>query len=762
MRQTSYKPLVSATMATGLVFGCASAMAESFAIEEVVVTAQKRAQSINDIGVTASAFSGNDLKNLKTESAVELAGQTPGLSTANATSGGTPIFAIRGIGLDDFNINNNSGVGVYIDEVFASSPMLLSGQLFDIERVEVLKGPQGTLYGKNATGGAVNFISNKPSDEFEAYITAGIARWDTAELEGVISGSLTDSINGRFATSYRRQSEGWQTDVDSGKHYGEVDSLAARAVFTIDFSDSVDGVLNLHYSRDKSLPLAPQSTGSEEGAQALTDALCPGFDIPGVLDYCGLPVEGALDTDAGDKPDANDVRVGNLKLDRDEEGYGLAFTLNAELEHFSLISITAYDHYERSVVDNYDGVPGGNFDLIQDGDVEQFSQELRLVSSGTEGFTWIAGIGYSRDKLNADDAFDSSQTLWWNIFPTSPLDTGLVVLDSQYQQVTDSYGAYLHTETDLTDRLSLTVGARYSYDERSFDGNAFNTGTDTGLIPLNIASLDETQDEDDVSYRVGLNFAANEDWLIYASIATGYKNGVYYGSPPLAQAAWGYNKPEEVETIEIGFKSTLLDGTMQLNGALFESEYENRQSLAFVTVPGIGFDTTLGNIPESEIAGAEMDLFWRPMEGLDVKAGVSYLNSKVTETLTDIRGLAPYEIIAEGSELGQAPEWSYNALVGYEWGVNDKLTARLQFDYSWTDVQVAALSDPNTQYGPLKSLGTSFSLKTTDDTWEFTVWGKNVTDEDDSTYSFTNFAGGRVMYRQQPASYGISLTRHFF
>lgn len=152
--------------------GVANATYAQQQIEEVVVTAQKRAQSVNDIGVSASAFGGDDLKKLKVESAVDLGAHTPGLVTTNATSGGTPIFAIRGIGLDDFSPNNNSGVGVYTDEVFASAPALLGGQLFDIERVEVLKGPQGTLYGKNTTGGAINFISNKPTDEFEAYVEA--------------------------------------------------------------------------------------------------------------------------------------------------------------------------------------------------------------------------------------------------------------------------------------------------------------------------------------------------------------------------------------------------------------------------------------------------------------------------------------------------------------------------------------------------------------------------------------------------------------
>ena len=261
-------------------------------LEEVVVTAQKRAQSVQDIGVTVSAFSGEQVTDMNLSAPKDLAAFTPGLSTANATSGGTPIFAIRGIGLDDFNINNNSGVGVYIDEVFASSPALLSGQLFDVERVEVLKGPQGTLYGKNTTGGAINFISAKPTDEFEAYVTASYGNWKTSTLTAAVSGPLSDQVRGRIAIDYEKSDQGWQQDIDTGRQFGRPDRIAGRGLLEFDINDRLSALLNVHFSKDDSIPESPQSTGGPFAPE--------GFDI-------------ATGSEAPDK-----VRVGDLAVSRDE------------------------------------------------------------------------------------------------------------------------------------------------------------------------------------------------------------------------------------------------------------------------------------------------------------------------------------------------------------------------------------------------------------------------------------------------------------
>ena len=699
-------------------------------LEEIVVTAQKRAQSVQDIGVTISAFSAEQVEDMNLSAPKDLAAFTPGLSTANATSGGTPIFAIRGIGLDDFNVNNNSGVGVYVDEVFASSPVMLSGQLFDVERVEVLKGPQGTLYGKNTTGGAINFISNKPTDEIEGYVTAGLGRWNSKTLTAAVSGPLSDNVRGRIAIDGENAGDGWQKDIDTGREFGKADRFAARGLLSFDASDQLSGLLNLHFSRDKSTPESPQSTGGPFAPAGFT--IATGSDRP------------------------EDVRVGDLNVSRDEEGWGSALTLNYDLENISITSITSYDSYDRKVIDNLDGDPYPTFDFYQDSEVEQWSQEFRFSSDAIENLSWVAGLSYSEDDIQVNDASDTA--LPFGVHPGAQARA-----QADYLQQSESFGAYLHTETRLNDELSLTVGLRYSRDERSFKGDT--TDIDGNIIFTTpgaiVVSLDDSQTENDLSYKIGLDYDLNDSTLVYANVATAYKTGVFYGSPALAPDVWGYTKPEQVFSYELGIKADLLDDSLRINAAFFHYDYDDRQSLLLGQDANDIFIVTLDNIPKSEIDGAELELHWLPLDGLDVRLGVSYLDAKVTEAPTTLRGLRLSTPVKAGDSLSQAPEWSYVAAASYRWDLDGDLYARVFASYSHSEEQVAALADPSGIYGPISDASARLSVGHQDQSWEIALWSKNLTDGDDTTYSAANFYAGAQYYRQQPRSYGIEASYRF-
>lgn len=734
--------LIAASIAAVTAVG--SNMLYAAVIEEVVVTANKRAQSTQDIGVAVNAFNGDDIKDLNLETPTDLAAHTPGLSTTNGTSGGTPIFAIRGIGLDDFNINNSSGVGVYVDEVFASSPMLLGFQLMDVERVEVLKGPQGTLYGKNTTGGAINFVTNKPSDEFSASVTAGYSRWDRVDLEGFVNGALSDSVNGRLAYAYSKQSEGWQTDIDTGKDFGEVDKFALTGKLAFYLSDATDVLLSFHYGQDKSKPLSPQNDDSEARAN---DTL-----------FLGGLLDGQLDVPA----DSTSVRVGSLDVSRDEEGIGGAITINHDLGEATFLSITSYEHYERDVIDNYDGTAVDFLDLDQSGELDQVSQEFRLTSAGDGDYSWVVGVGYSKDEVDVSDDFLLGFSAGVN-------------LTTAYDQTSTSWGVYWHNEYHVTDIVKLIGGIRYSNDEREFDGGTFNTdgldvlGTLAALPAAPVSAgdavllQDDAETEENISGKLGIDAQLTDDLLLYASISTSYKAGLFYGGVGSEPGVLDYVDPEEVTAYEVGFKGTLLDGALQLNAAVYSYEYEDRQSLVLVGDDVLFLVATLANVPESTINGAEMDFWWKPTEQLDIKGGVSYMDTKVEDDLTsaDVRGLNLLSAVPEGTELSQAPEWSYNFLVTYSWDLTKKLTAKAQLNYSWSDNQFAALADPVALYGPIRSLGARLTLGSYEGTWEVSIWGDNLEDKVSETYSFTNNSGARTVYRQKPNNYGISFTYNF-
>jgi len=716
-------------------------------LEEVVVTANKRAQSTQDIGVAVSAFNGNDVNDLNLETPTDLAAQTPGLSTTNGTSGGTPIFAIRGIGLDDFNINNSSGTGVYVDEVFASSPMLLGFQLMDVERVEVLKGPQGTLYGKNTTGGAINFVTNKPDDDFSASVTAGYSRWDSTNLDGHINGALSDKVNGRVAYSYSKQNEGWQTDIDTGREFGQVDKFALTGKLAFDLTDTTSMLVSAHIGEDNSKPLSPQNDDSE--ARAIDTLFFPPEFAVGLLD---VPA------------DSTSVRAGILDVSRDESGYGGAVTVMHDFENATLLSITGYESYDRDVIDNYDGTSLNFLDLDQSGELEQVSQELRLTSAGDSEYSWIVGLGYSRDEIKVLDNFLMFDSTGAN-------------LTTAYDQTSTSWGLYFHNEYQLTDIVKLIGGIRYSNDKREFEGGTSSTdGTDlfgaiaalpgsTGAPMPGDLILEQNSSETDgnVSGKIGLDAQLTDDVLVYASVATSYKAGLFYGGVGTTPGVLDYVEPEEVTAYEAGFKSLLLDGSLQLNGAVYSYEYDDRQSLVLTDDSVLFLVATLANVPESTINGAEMDFKWKPTDNLDIQGGVSYMDTKVKNALTnaDVRGLNLLSPVPKGTELSQAPEWSYNLRTAYTWDIANDLTVKTQLTYSWTDTQFAALADANAQYGPIRSLGARLALEPNNGDWEVAIWADNIEDKVSETYSFTNNSAARTVYRQKPNNYGITFTYNF-
>ena len=755
----------------GMLFaGMVSTSAISYAdvLEEIVVTAQKRSQTVNSIGVSANAFSGEQLDSLGVDSAVDLGAFTPGLIAVNVTSGGTPVFAIRGIGLDDFSPNNTSGVGVYTDEVLASNPAFLGGQLFDVERVEVLKGPQGTLYGKNTTGGAINFISKKPTDEFEGYVETSYSRFTTLEVTGVVSGALSDTVRGRISTNFI-DSDGWQRDVNTGEEFGSDERFAIRALLDFDLGDDAGALLKIYHSQDDSKPVSP--------------------DVEGLGDFFGDPSFDALNSPTG----ARDVTVGDLNVGRDEKGSGASLTLNYGFENFDFISISAIDTYDRRVVDNYGGSSAAILDLYQDNQMDQWSQEFRFVSNGDEAFTWVAGLNISGEEVDVVDTFDDSYLVTdstnvsFLFDPADVLEQGLDLLTGDYVQKTDSVGLYVHTETYLNDALKLVVGGRYSYDDRSFNGVATNSAADGSFNDV-ITSLNDSQNEDAITGKIGLDWQANDDWLVYGSVATSYKSGTYYGAAVLDDVGWAYVDPEDVTALEVGFKASLLDSALQLNGAAFSLDYKDRQSLISLVVDDfsnfLGFpvvDTTLVNVPESESQGFELDLAWAAAEGLSIIAGVGYLDSEVTKApaAADMRGINPDPTVNDqaaidgtgfvdalagalenGSVLSQAPEWSYNGLIDYEFSVSDDLVLGLQTSFSRVGSQVAQLADANAQYGPVKSWDAQISLSKEDGTWDVSLWGKNLSGNDAETYAFSSFAG-RSVYRQKPASYGVTFKYAF-
>jgi len=742
--------LVSASsLAPTTAHGAEAEPPDGATVSEVIVTAEKRSQDAQQVGVAMTVASGQDLMTHRIEQPLDLATVSSSLSTMNATTDSTPLFLIRGVGLDDFNTNNSSGVGTYIDDVFASFPGFLTGALYDIDRVEILKGPQGTLYGKNTAGGAINILSRQPTDDVEGYIDASYSRWETTDLSGAISGPLTDAIKARLAFTSTLQGVGYQTDIDTGKKYGKLNRGGARSIFDIRFSDRLSLNLNVHYVYDNSTPSSPSTPNVE--------ALIPPQPFPTV---------GLLDS----PPGGTLVRVGGLPLYKHEQGEGVVANLKAQLDSFSITSITAFDYFSDHSLDNYDGYPAADNNWTKNFQQDQFSQEVRATSNPGGFIDWIVGADYSQNWYRCRDSLD-----WTFVYglATSIEDSGQAITAANFTQTEQSEGLYAHADTHLSKTWTLVTGVRYSHDEVSFDGATIDptglltyaSNNFTGPIIQNtvLAALDQSRSSQNVSYRVELDDKIVKTMLLYASVATGYKGGIYYGQPAQVQVDWGYVKPETELTTELGVKSRFLRDSLEVNAAVFDTAIQNRQSSLSLWAGPVGTQPLiagLGNVPGARIDGAESEIRWRPLVGLNINFGVTYLDSRVTKTLTSDNGLALYTPVNVGQALPDAAKWSGQWTISYERSVAQNLKAYIEANDHYNSGEHPYLADPTT-FGHEESLGARIGLANTAKHWTVSLWGTNLLDTRPLTYAFAGSEGERVSFYQKPRSVGVNVNHTF-
>jgi len=718
-------------------------------LEEVVVTAQKHIQDVQEIGVAITAMSGEQMQALRIQQPLNLSTISSSMSTMNATTDSTPLFLVRGIGLDDFNTNNSSGVGTYLDEVFASFPGFLTAAMYDLNRVEILKGPQGTLYGKNTAGGAINIISNRPTDDFEGYVDVDYSRWETTDLTVAISGPLTDSVKARLAGTTTIQGEGYQTDIDTGEKYGKLNRGGARALFEIRLTDSADLMLNFHYVYDHSVPSSPSTPNVE--------ALIPSQ---------AFPTAGLLDS----PPGGTLVRVGGLPLYKDENGEGAAATLDLRVDGLTLTSISAFDNFFSHSLDNYDGYPAADNNWTKNFQQQQFSEELRLRSSPGGFVDWIVGTEYAQNWYHCRDSLD-----WTFIYGLADYITqgGKAITATNFIQTQQSEGLYAHAETHLSNRWTVVTGLRYSRDEAVFDGVTIDpTGlltyaanNFTGPIVPNavLAKLDDSRWNRNVSYRLEPDYHLTDKVLFYASIATAYKAGIYYGQPAQVQVDWGYVKPERVRTTELGLKSRFFGDSLEFDVAAFDTDIHDRQSSLSLWAGPEGTQPLiagLGNVPRSRIDGVESDIEWRPVSGLEIHLGSTYLHAQVTQTLTNDNGLALFTPVVVGQMLPDAPAFSGGWLVLYGHAVGGALRMYAQANDHYTGAEHPYLGDPTT-FGRGHCLGARFGVKNSAQHWDTSLWVTNLTDTRPLTYAFAGSEGQQVSFYQKPRSVGVNVTYTF-
>ncbi len=738
---------------------------ENGVFEKIEVTAKKRSQDLQTVSVSVTAFSGDALRELNMTDSVDIAAQTPGLNIGTPVGeGNNPSISLRGVGLNDFNDNNEGPIAVYRDEVYQSAMPGLTFQLFDLERVEVLRGPQGTLYGRNATGGLVHFISKKPTDELEGFASVTFAEHNQIKTEAAISGGLTDAVQARLSIATNNHDGYVKNRI--GKDANEADNQAYRLQVNFDLADNFTALVNVHGA--KSDTVAPQYQH-----QATDD----GSGTAGISDFYGYK-----DTD-GDVWAGEYDREGLLKID----SKGASINLDYDGGDYTLTSITAFEDVEKIHQEDTDVGPFDGITPQFVSENEQFSQEFRVAFS-TGSLDWMFGAYYFENKVTGalDLALNFPGPLVDAITGSpegsfGPDMVNFADYDVDYVQESESSAIFGQVEVPLSEEFNLTFGLRYTTEERTmtyqnkatsnpdavvnsciipagdvceFGFGADFPGTDHYLnfssSNADFGSLGKI-DDDNISGRISLDYTPNEDLLVFLNVATGFKSGGFNGGfLDFTDGVTVEDVPfesEELLSYELGFKSTLADGDVRFNATAFYYDYENYQALTFS-----GLSQFINN-SDATISGADLELVWLPGENWDINLGASIINSQVDEV--SIRGAGTFQ----DNEMVLAPRYSVNGLVRYQ--VTDDLSAQVDFNHQ--DEQFFDITNSEVSK---ESAYTVFNARVGYDINEnlsVSAFVKNLTNEEYRVYSFdfTGAAGYNQNFYAAPRWVGVTVNYTF-
>jgi iron complex outermembrane recepter protein len=604
---------------------------------EIIVTAQKREQSINDVGMSITALSGASLTDRGLQGAADLGKIVPGFVYTNSQYS-SPVYTIRGVGFYESSLAAAPAVTVYVDEIPLPYPAMTNMAGLDLERVEVLKGPQGTLFGQNSTGGAVNYVSAKPTDHPAAGIDLSYGRFNTVDINGFASGPLTDKLRVRIAAR-GTFGDGWQRSYTSDRRNGKVNRYQGRIILDWDASSVLRFSLNVNGWRDKS--------DTQAGQLVAVTPLIPSNARSQLLSYPLAP----HDNRAADWTDGF--------TRRNDSFYQIALRSEYDLaDRIKLTSITAYQHLRQDSAADFDGISYIDSDFTLDGHISSFTQELRLA--GVSGrLTWVIGGNYSNDKVSDGQTAFSQISSNNPIFPGLPLFYGVPNFSTQKIETAAAFG---NAEFAVTDRLTFLAGARYTDTSRRFTGctragdigiaSAFELLQQSlkngSFVPIGIGdcfTLDNQNPadlynptlvhaklkENNVSWRAGVNWKPAEGLLLYGNVSKGYKAGSF---PTLSAALSSQYQPvpqESVIAYELGAKAGLMNSRLNLSGAAFYYDYHGKQLRGKTNDPIFGPVDALQSIPKSRVWGLEGQIQGKLAPGLEINAGATYLNSKIIE-----------------------------------------------------------------------------------------------------------------------------------
>lgn len=787
-------------------------------LEEIIITAQKRAQSLQDVPISVSAIQGDKLLNSGINNMSALADHVPNLYISDAPVN-TNIY-MRGMGSGN-NQAFEQSVGMYIDGVYMGRGRQYRSPFLDVERVEVLRGPQGTLFGKNTVAGAISVITKSPDfdEEFGGQVDVSVEQNGGFGTEGFITGALSDNFAARLAFKYK-ESEGWAENTFLNQDEPQTEESVLRLTLAWAISDNLDA--NFKYARsdyertgvasgavlyldsDERNTLFPNRSAFANIAYLITDTFYSeelgraGREFEIVKDNnFGLP--GNTSAGIGINPESSDNEVDNATL-----------TLNYAMGEYTLTSITAYSGYTYIDGADVDWLPLQFIARDDDQTFDQFSQEIRIASPVGNFFEYVAGVYYEQSDME----FDRRVTIDTNMAGLVPQVLGVnslftvlsggaytanqIARNHHYQLDSDSWAAFFQGTVNISDTLRLTMGLRYTEESKDVVSQQYLaddlTGIATPSTNIVLASIQATSfntyaynyKEDRKTDKwipsVNLQWDVVEDSMLYVTWSQGFKSGGFTsaddGNPAdLGVAEFGPYDPtkpaddfefedEEVNAFEVGGKHRLLDGAMTFNWAAFHTEYENLQISIF---KGVGFGVT--NAAETTVKGVEFELLWQAAENLLIGVSGSYLDAKYdnyptapcTAIQLDIDALCGADGGTTNNDLSGetttfAPETSGSLFFDYDIAMGSSMAFFLGGDVNYSaEYSTQGDADPLDFAESFVKVNLRFGLRSEEQGWEVMAYGRNIFDEEVRNFGFDIpvLAGSHAAMIDEGAVFGL-------
>lgn len=756
-------------------------------LEEIVVTAQKREESLQDTPIAVTAFSEEDLQNKNITNIAEVANFTPNLvfDETAPLSGATSaaVLYLRGVGQSSYQVTDDPGVGTYVDGVYVGSSVGGVLDVIDVERIEILRGPQGTLFGRNTIGGAINITTKRPSSEPQSAIEVTVGNYDRINVRGSMDIPITENLLTKFTASYKR-ADGWLELLADDDVLGN--ESIARNQDTPGNDNEGSGRMAILYTptEDLSFYLTGDLSRVREASAASTllgvgknlndptfagdpDVAAPQFSInhgilnlvynlPGnptnaQLNSSITPVPGVpLGTPYDDRwvppnPARQSYRTGVNGTDIDT--LGLASTIEWDVtDSITIKSISSYREVEAKLNRDADGSPLTIVHCFNDFEHEQFSQELQLNGVSFDSrLQWVAGVYYFEEQ--AEDDFRC-------VLPPAP-----ILLNAAVDN--DSIAAFAQATYSVFDNLSVTAGIRWTKDTKTMDPQfgfvASLTQRDT-IVP-HVPLMEVKAKFDNVSPRVSLEYNFTDDVLLYTSYTEGFKSGGFSSRTLVPRGEVLRFVPEELSTIEVGVKFEGFDRRLRINAAYFNSDYENIQG---TVIEGIAPGTQ--NIGDSDVEGVELEVTALPFDSLLLNMTLGYVNNEYSRLSQLSPLVSPDGFILPTDKLANTPEWAYSFSFDYTLAA-PALKGDIVFRGNWSGVTTVYNDELNStllKQRPYSLFDGQIQYLSHNGNWSLTLWGKNMSDAEYIVSGDDNvYAGFREANFGTPRTYGLTFRRYF-